>query len=295
MNKIHFTQKILLEIICIFLIILYGLSFSFNSKDEKLPYVKTAFINPDKISQLKNISIISSGGENITFVYEDGIWKSSNFFADGSKCTFPIIQSQFIKFLDTIKNVRRLYKIVYNNDKNIKHFDTEFTIFYQFTDGRETSFAIGKKDFSKTMRYIQLNDEKNSIYKTEADFEIYLSSLSSFWYDPYIIPRNLKNSLNEEDLSAILYTDNYKTLQLSSEKYSSILQLRHGHLCSQPEKENYEGKLKIITSGGKELIIDIYTLNEEEKVLSYQIDKSFSYSVKISNWTYKNIRELFGL
>lgn len=278
----------------VLLVLLYAVSVSVQRHSSEPESFLTAFINPEKAGSLESISILASqSGENITFVNEDGLWKSKNILPDGSSYVFPIEQKQLVSFVDNLKNIRKMYKISYNYDAKSVTFNTEYTIFYRLSDGTETKFFLGSSDFSKTMRYVRL-ETGSGIFKTQDDFSRFLNASASFWYDPFIVPRNAGNCSSPDDVSLVSLTSEGKTSSFSdSKKISRLLDLRHGFLFPGKLPESpAEETLSVFLSDGSKITAGIYPDAGGGKIISYSFSGWF-YAVRITDWTYRSIRELF--
>ncbi len=282
-----------LPCLCIILFLIFCLSFFISNSNEKQDSFKTAFINPDKAELLTTVSIASSTGENITFIKDGNLWKSSNVLTDGASVVFPVVQNQVEDFIKYLKNIRKMYKILDSRvDKNIT-FNNVFIISYCMSDGTSALFTIGNTDFSKTMRYISLPG-KNGIYKTASDFEKFLTASASFWYDPFLIPQNTKESVKSDDVLQLNWKKGVITKSFSEpEKIQKILSLRHGFLFTgalnlEQEPEVFEVEL----SDGKTFVFEIYPNDSDGKIISYKTS-DWDYKVHITNWTYNNLISLF--
>lgn len=282
-----------LPCICAILFLIFCLSFLRNNSNEKKDSFKTAFINPDKVELLTTVSIASSNGENITFIRDGNIWKSSNVFPDESSCVFPVVQKQVVDFIEILKKVRSMYKIVDNKANKSILFNDIFIISYCLSDGTSSLFTIGSPDFSKTMRYISLPG-KNGIYKTVSDFEKFLTASASFWYDPFIIPQNTKESIKKDDVLQVNWKKGSVTKSFSDfEKIQKILSLRHGYLFAGVLNSELESEVfEIELSDGKSFVFEIYPNDSDGKILSYKTS-DWDYKVHITNWTYNNLISLF--
>lgn len=282
-----------LPCICIILFLIFCLSFLRNNSNEKKDSFKTAFINPDKVELLTTVSIASSTGENITFIMDGNIWKSSNVLADGTSCVFPVVQNQVEDFIKYLKNIRKMYKISDSKVDKSVIFNNIFIISYCMSDGTSALFTIGNTDFSKTMRYISLPG-KNGIYKTASDFEKFLTATAGFWYDPFLIPQNTKESVKSDDILQVNWKKGAVTKSFSEpEKIQKILSLRHGFLFTgalnlEQECEIFEVEL----SDGKTFVFEIYPNDSDGKIISYKTS-DWDYKVHITNWTYNNLISLF--
>lgn len=282
-----------LPCICIILFLIFCLSFLRNNSNEKKDSFKTAFINPDKVELLTSVSIASSTGENITFIRDGNIWKSSNVLADGISCVFPVVQNQVEDFIKYLKNIRKMYKISDSKVNKSAISNNVFIISYCMSDGTSALFTIGNTDFSKTMRYISLPG-KNGIYKTASDFEKFLTATAGFWYDPFLIPQNTKESVKSDDILQVNWKKGAVTKSFSEpEKIQKILSLRHGFLFTgalnlEQECEIFEVEL----SDGKTFVFEIYPNDSDGKIISYKTS-DWDYKVHITNWTYNNLISLF--
>lgn len=282
-----------LPCLCIILFLIFCLSFFISNSNEKQDSFKTAFINPDKAELLTTVSIASSTGENITFIKDGNLWKSSNVLTDGASVVFPVVQNQVEDFIKYLKNIRKMYKILdCRVDKNIT-FNNAFIISYCMSDGTSALFTIGNNDFSKTMRYISLPG-KNGIYKTASDFEKFLTATAGFWYDPFLIPQNTKESVKSDDVMQLNWKKGAVTKSLSEpEKIQKILSLRHGFLFTgalnlEQEPEVFEVEL----SDGKTFVFEVFPNDSDGKIISYKTS-DWDYKVHITNWTYNNLISLF--
>ena len=136
-------------------------------------------------------------------------------------------------------------------------------------------------------------NNNNSIYKTSFDFAEIIHTESRFWYDPYIIPRNLFNLSNYYDIQKIYIEQNNKRqiyIPKKSEKDNKLLELRHGSICTYKERVAPIKTLSFYWEKSDILKMSFY--KEEDYIVNCE-SKNLNYSFHISEWTYQKIFETF--
>lgn len=281
------------------MIFLYLMSFAIELKNNSVTFIKTAIINPSKAELLKDFNI-AQNGNSLKFRKENGIW-----FCVENDVEYPVEQNQVENFIKSLKNIIKMYKIVYNSDYNSLHFAIKsyFSFSYSFQDDTDanTEIFFGPCDFSNTKRIVKI-PSLNSYFKTEDVFGNFLSTDLNFWIDPYFIPKSLfqigEGKNTESEISRIIYvTENQsKVLEKNSdpEAMKKMLSLRHGKIFSGNHEELKKiGMIRVESDYAEKLDIHVLEDGKGDFVLNYKND-FFDYSVCVSEWTFSNLSRLFS-
>lgn len=278
----------------IILAVLYPLSFLLEKKSNQIKTYETAFLNPKNINSVQKIKISDTECDLYLF-NKNGIW-SGNFFSSGKEINFSAEQQTVKNFIKNLSSIKKLY-LSSSNSKILNDSNWNFKISYTLQNGIETEILIGKTDISKSKRFIKLPSEKK-IYKTDANFEPFLTTDANFWVCPNLFTAPDGNEITEEKIQRITFVhQGKKTVLLPgtenfSEKAEKLLSLRHGKLSDDVFSRIMSDTIEIETEDNKFTRIKIQP-KDEDFLVQYEIDGKF-YTAEISLWTYNKIIEIFS-
>lgn len=272
------------------LALIFPLSFLAEKKTNSLKTYETAFLNPKNENQIQKIEI-ESAGSNILLENRNGFFTGSN---PEKTYVFPAEQKTVKNFISALKKVRKISKIEDSgailNDKNFS-----FKISYTLKDGSSTSILIGKTDITETKRFIIIPGN-SGVFKTESDFEPFLTTSADFWVCPEIV-WNFSEKTESEEIQKISWKKDGKTAVLipSAKDFLKnadlILSLRHGKLAPVQDFDKNSDFLEIEFNSG-EFSVRIVPA-AEDFILVYK-NSGMNYAAEISGWTYGRINEIFS-
>lgn len=274
----------------VILALIFPLSFLAEKKTNSLKTYETAFLNPKNENQIQKIEI-ESAGSNILLENRNGFFTGSN---PDKTYVFPAEQKTVKNFISALKKVRKISKIEDSgailNDKSYS-----FKISYTLKDGSSTSILIGKTDITETKRFIII-PVNSGVFKTESDFEPFLTTSADFWVCPEIV-WNFSEKTESEEIQKISWKRNGKnTVFIPSAKdflknADLILSLRHGKLAPVHDFDENSDFLEIEFTSG-EFSVRIVPA-AEDYILVYK-NSGMNYAAEISGWTYGRISEIFS-
>ncbi len=287
-------QKLLIFFTAI-LIVLFPLSFIIEKKQNSFSSVKTAFLNPKNEREIDSIILQD---QYSSLVLKNKSDNENVFFVGGNNemtYVFPVEQNTVKNFISSLKKIRNLYKVdSTGNILNKENFS--FKITYILKNGMETELLFGKNDITGTKRFLKLK-AKNEVFKTDSDFDAFLTTNSNFWVLPEIIYLSNKEKINAEEIQKITLKTKERTKNIlpSSkdflEKADSLLSLRHGKLVPLYDfTENKAEKAESIEIEFDEdafFCVEIFK-NNDDYVLLYK-NKNLNYACEISAWTYEKL------
>lgn len=287
-------QKLLIFFTAI-LIVLFPLSFIIEKKQNSFSSVKTAFLNPKNEREIDSIILQD---QYSSLVLKNKSDNENVFFVGGNNemtYVFPVEQNTVKNFISSLKKIRNLYKVdSTGNILNKENFS--FKITYILKNGMETELLFGKNDITGTKRFLKLK-AKNEVFKTDSDFDAFLTTNSNFWVLPEIIYLSNKEKINAEEIQKITLKTKERTKNIlpSSkdflEKADSLLSLRHGKLVPLYDfTENKAEKAECIEIEFDEdafFCVEIFK-NNDDYVLLYK-NKNLNYACEISAWTYEKL------
>lgn len=286
-------NKNIFPFLAIIMILLYLLSFVIEIKNNSVNFIRTAILNPSKADLLTDFEL-QQNDNFLKFYKLNGIW-----FCEKNNISYPTDQNQVNKFINNLKKCIKMYKISYNNDDFVLHFNNNSFISLTFLlsdfEKSKTEILFGPCDFSNTKRIIKIMSS-DSYFKTEDIFGSFLSADINFWIDPYIIPASFSEKKEAKEISRVVFvTDVLSKAIESSNDYavSRLKLLRHGKIFTgNLEELKKTGIIKIEYDYGDGLCIHVFDDGNGGFVLNYQNDL-FNYSVCISEWTFLNLNKLF--
>ncbi len=290
-------NKILL-FLAVILIVLFPLSFFIEKKANGIKTYETAFLNPKNTESILKISIFDKESK-IELSLQNDIWSGTFLENDSSEKTVFLAEQQTVKnFIKNLSSVRKLY-VSSENQKILNNSNWIFKVSYELKDGKITEILFGKNDISKTKRFLKL-PEKKEIYKTEANFESFLTTNPDFWIYPDFVPLVNGKKLEVQNIQKLSFVHNRKrtTLIPSTEDFSkkaeTLLSLRHGKLSSSAFSKIQSDTLEIEADENKTIYIKIQPKDEskEDFLVQYEFNENY-YVTEISAWTYNRILEIF--
>ncbi len=284
----------ILSAFTIILAVLYPLSFLLEKKSNQIKTYETAFLNPKNINSVQKIKI-SDTECDLYLLNKNGIW-SGNVSSSDKEMIFSAEQQTVKNFIKNLSSIKKLY-LSSSNSKILNDSNWNFKISYTLQNGIETEILIGKTDISKSKRFIKLPSEKK-IYKTDANFEPFLTTDANFWVCPNLFTAPDGNEITEEKIQRITFVHQGKKTVLIpgtenfSEKAEKLLSLRHGKLSDDVFSRIMSDTIEIETEDNKFTRIKIQP-KDEDFLVQYEIDGKF-YTAEISLWTYNKIIEIFS-
>lgn len=278
----------------IILAVLFPFSFLLERKSNQIKTYETAFLNPKNINSVQNIKLSDTERE-LSLLNKNGIW-SGKFSSSDKEMIFYAEQQTVKNFIKNLSSIKKLY-LSSSNSKLLNDSNWNFKISYILQNGIETEILIGKTDISKSKRFIKL-PSKMEIYKTDANFEPFLSTDANFWVCPNLLPSADKNEITEEKIQRITFVHKGKKTVLlpGTEKFSEqaekLLSLRHGKLSDEVFSKIMSDTIEIETEDNKVTRIKIQP-KDEDFLVQYELDGKF-YTAEISLWTYNKIIEIFN-
>ncbi len=258
------------------------------------PFIRTAFLNPSKNAAPKEIILRSNEGEGIHLTYSYDVW-----IGECNGFVFPVEQKQVEKLVETLKSVRKMYKKIDEVDKKIAHIDSFLPLFflsYTLSDGTTGALHFYQQDFSKTMRFVSVNDDE-AVYATLDDMGAFLHAEARFWYDPFIAPHALRS--DSALLTRAVLAEGGQRFFLSDDVHGAIRlqklsELRHGSLVSVPGQAAQESpRLTLAYEDGFSYSVLIHLLDDGDAVFVYDAGEPWNFAVSVSAWTYRSFRSLF--
>lgn len=283
-------DKILI-FLTIFLVILFPLSFFIEKRQNSIETYETAFLNPKNENEIEKITLESFGS---TLILEN----KNGFFTGGNSektYIFPADQKSVKNFISVLKKVRKITKSESSGEK-LNEKNCDFKISYTLKTGVTTEIIFGKTDITETKRFVKIPG-KNEIFKTESDFEPFLTTSADFWICPEIVwnSKSEKNPADEIQKISLAHNGKRKTLIPSSKNFSkkseTLLSLRHGKLCPIVEAPENSDFLEV------EFENNVFSVKiipaTESFVLVYETSGS-KYAAEISEWTHNRLNEIFS-
>ena len=295
MNK----KELILPAFTLLSILLFGVSFIPGiSRVKKEKSTNFSIIDSKNSNEILQIDLISSNG-GVSIFKNNGTWKGKEIVQIEQNYTFDFLAdgAQIEKFINKLKNNRKMYNILYSKsdlESNYVNLSNSFVINVKDSVDQETTLIIGKSDFSQNNRFIKINNQEQ-IKKIEwNDLDPFMHSEPSFWYDPYIIPRNLYSTNTPVSITRVVFNlpELKKTYTNFETDFSKLLELRHGALF-KGTTENLKsiGFIKIETEDLKEILLSFYQYTEDQVVLDYNLSKDSNYKVYLSSWTFEKLQQ----
>lgn len=294
------------------LIILYLLSFVNFGKTNKKP-LSIKFLNENELNSITGVQIYNYE-QGIFLNNENNIWTVST--DENPENRIPVDLSKLNKLISALGKTSTLYKIsdkIQNDTSYGLNDGTESVIRIYFSSGEHTDFVFGNTDFSQANRYFTTNPFK-TVYLIDNSFDVYLNPSIQSWSDPFIVSNQLKNnvfkmgevqSVTLSDLNGNIINHLNSSYEGWTDSINKLLELRHGGLSEEKyvftSYDNNQLEVSIYLEMGdtSEIFMDIYNIPENDQNYlvhlifnSNRLNRTFSYTVKISSWTYNKIKEI---
>jgi hypothetical protein len=281
--------------------ILYLVSFiPFFHGDNSEKFIQSALLNTKYEKELSEIQV-SEKDKTIRLLHNDenGVWEGE---CGGVK--FPADGKQIQTLIAKLTKVRNMYKISDSQKKWPSLLLTDWsavTVSYKINDSMSTKLHFGGQNFTKTRRYLR-TDSRITSYEIDSDLDMFLTTDESYWFDPYILPRNITavdsaENIQSVRMNGILYT---KKSENFGEKCRKFAELRHGELTAVPQGMKPLYTMQVETGEGLHTEIQVYTA-AGGKILAYSFTNTltgkkydYNHAVMISGWTFSKIEELFS-
>ena len=293
MNK----NKILCIIsgIFVFIFILTCIPGVGKSKSEK--YSQICLVNPKSKELISSIEF-QNNQTGIKLFRENNIWKGTELIEKEDSVIFPVDNKQIESFIEKLINNRKMYKSVDEkslNSVNQTQNSEDFYIFIEISGNKPVKLKVSSTDFSQKNRYIKnLSDNKNS--KIEwSDLDPFMHTEPRFWYDPYIIPRNIFEDDQNLQIDRVIQNINNKKKVLTDSEadFSYLKELRHGSLYAKSTSNlRTAGSYRVEYSDGNYITLNFYRYSDEDIVIEYFLPGKWNYKVFISQWTFERLLQI---
>ena len=268
-NRVNFTKNPnLLIVLTAILTILFLLSFTKScSSSDKREKVKTALVN-QKYKDSINKFELSDSSATIELTKHDNFWTINSI---------PASSERIEKFINELITIRNLYKISDKISANSTFGLTNGTEFHlrYFTNEGFHELVFGNQDYSLTSRYM-MSEKSTQVYEIDDSLDIYLTTSIQSWAEPYLISREIFNSIDIQNISVIYQDSNGQTKKGLISDSQKLLGLRHGEIPSESEFILSEIQNPFIVKS------DYYKASS----------RIFTGYSKISSWTYNKIKEM---
>lgn len=268
------------------------------SRAKKEKSTTFAIIDSKNANEITQIDLINSNG-GVSIFKSNGVWKGKELLQNEQNFGFDFLADgeQVENLINKLKNNRKMYTFVYkdnNSEADFVNLDDSFLINIKDSVDLNTTLIIGKSDFSQNNRFIKINNQ-DQIKKIEwNDLEPFMHSEAAFWYDPYIIPRNLYSTNTPVSITRIVFNlpELKNTYTNFETDFSKLLELRHGALYKGTIKNLKNiGFIKIETEDLKEILLNFYQYSEDQVVLDYNLSPDSNYKVFLSSWTFEKLQQ----
>lgn len=242
--------------------------------------------------------IIQGGDSGLLFTRENNMW----LLADLSKpdLKIPADSQRLAQLFVNLVSIHTMIKAGKKDNSNLNTYGLEQnsgTVISIFKDSSEYQrLYFGSTDFAQTHRYFT-SLELNSVFLFDSSFENFLSTAVQSWSDPYIISKQLKDEVFQmgEAQSVLRQTKKLENLD-------KLFELRHGGIGQFPENQAPEFTFEIQMGDKSTITLEISPIySPEESAPEYavrttfdstRLGKNFTYTTKISLWTYNKIKEI---
>ena len=181
-----------------------------------------------------------------------------------------------------------------SSEQDFQNFNTTITLFKNSVEYQTISF--GELDFAQTHRYFSTSELKGA-FLIDTSFDVYLSSSVQTWRDPYIISRQLKDDVFQMGEPQGILLQAKEPID-----FVKLFELRHGGIADVIPQGNSELSFTINMGDKSTITLEIQSITEgKDEVAEYavkttfdssRLNKSYSYTTKISLWTYNKIKEI---
>ncbi len=239
------------------------------------------------ISQVDGI-IIQGGKEGLIFTRENNMWLLAELSKPQNK--IPADTQQFAKLFVNLASTHTITKAGKKDSQIVNTYgldENNGMVISLFKDGAEYQrLYFGSRDFSQSRRYFTTL-ELNSVFLCDSSFENFLNTSVQTWSDPYIISRQLKDEVFQMG---------------EPQQYEKLFELRHGGIADFVPQNNPELNFTIHMGDKSAITLEITDITPDlDEAKEYavkttfdspRLEKTFSYTTKISLWTYNKIKEI---
>ena len=295
--------SIILIILIIFFTITSLLYFTVFSKtgEKKRHQQEIQLLHEADISQIDGI-IIQGGNEGLIFTRKNNMWLLANL--DDPENTIPADTNRLAQLFVNLASKHVMTKSGKKDSETTNAYGLDQTkgmVISIFKDGTEYQrLYFGSTDFSQSRRYFTTL-ELNSIFLFDSSFENFLNTSVQSWSDPYIISQQLKDEVFQMgDAQGVSGVPEPVEGQIDLKK---LLELRHGGIA-ESGLQMLEPELSFTIQMGDKSTINLEIseiLTNADSAKEYavkttfdspRLSKSFTYTTKISLWTYNKIKEI---
>ena len=284
------THAILLSLIIFFTIteLLYLTVFS-KTGEKKRHQKEIQLLHEADISNIDGI-IIQGNNEGIILERTNDMWLLTDMSHPGS--SIPADTQRLAKLFVNLVSKHTMTKAGKKDSEIINTYgldETNGTVISIFKDGTEYQrLYFGNTDFSQSRRYFTTL-ELNSVFLFDSSFENYLTTNVQSWSDPYIISQQLKDEVFQ--------------MGEPQTDCTKLFELRHGGIAESTLQTLEPELFFTIQMGDKstisleisEIVTDSDSATEYAVTTTFdspRLSKTFSYTTKISLWTYNKIKEI---
>ena len=281
----------ILIFLTIFLAIIFPLSFFIEKRQNSVETYETAFLNPKNENEIEKITL-ESFDSTVILENKDGFFTGVN---SEKTYIFPADQKSVKNLISVLKKVRKITKSESSGEK-LNEKNCDFRISYTLKSGKATEILFGKTDITETKRFVKIPG-KNEIFKTESDFEPFLTTSADFWVCPEIVwnPNSAENLADEIQKISLVQDGKRKTLIPSAKDFSkkaeTLLSLRHGKLCPAVETSENSDFLEVEFEDN---IFSVKIIPATESFVLVYGKSGSNYAAEISEWTLNRLNEIFS-
>ena len=284
------THAILLSLIIFFAIteLLYLTVFS-KTGEKKRHQQEIQLLHEADISNIDGI-IIKANNKGVILQRTNDMWLLTDMSHPGS--SIPADTQRLAKLFVNLVSKHTMTKAGKKDSEIINTYgldETNGTVISIFKDGTEYQrLYFGNTDFSQSRRYFTTL-ELNSVFLFDSSFENYLTTNVQSWSDPYIISQQLKDEVFQ--------------MGEPQTDCTKLFELRHGGIA-ESTLQTLEPELSFTIQMGDKSTISFeisQIITSSDSAAEYavkttfdspRLSKNFSYTTKISLWTYNKIKEI---
>ena len=283
------ARIVLLSLIIFFSIteLLYLTVFS-SKGGKKRHQQQIQLLHEADISQVDGI-IIQGGDKGLIFTRTDNMWLLQDMSNPGFY--IPADTERLAKLFVNLVTKHTMSRTGKKDSETINAYgidETNGTVISIFKDGTEYErLYFGATDFSQSRRYFTTL-ELNAVFLFDSSFENFLSTSVQSWSDPYIISKQLKDEV-------------FQMGEPQGQKdISKLFELRHGGIAAVQNLEDPEVTYEIQMGDKSTITLEVYQLYISSQETpeyavkttfnSLRLNKTFTYTTKISLWTYESIK-----
>ena len=277
--------------------LLYFTVFS-KTSEKKHHQQEIQLLHEADISQIDGI-IIQGGEEGLIFTRKNNMWLLANL--DDPNNTIPADTNRLAQLFVNLASKHVMTKSGKKDSETTNAYgldQTNGTVISIFKDGTEYQrLYFGSTDFSQSRRYFTTL-ELNSIFLFDSSFENYLTTSVQSWSDPYIISQQLKDEVFQMGEPQGVLREPQEPRDLSK-----LFELRHGGIA-ESGLQILEPELSFTIQMGDKSTISLeisQIVTDSDSATEYavkttfdspRLSQSFTYTTKISLWTYNKIKEI---